>query len=70
MIKQLFELLLKQNVPLILAVARRMVANLTSSATRVTRSRLVEMMEMESVFLELESRCHHMGRRTVISISK
>merc|ERR1712027_79788 len=52
-------------------VARRM-ANLTSSTTRVTRSLLVEM-EVESAAtvgcLELESKCHHMGR-TVISISK
>ena len=47
-------------------------ANLTSSTTRVTRSLLVET-EVESAVtvdcLELESKCHHMGR-TVISISK
>ena len=58
-------------MPLIPVVARKM-ANLISSTTRVTRSLLVEM-EVESAAtvdcLELESKCHHMGR-TVISISK
>ena len=46
-------------------------ANLTSSTTRVTR--VTRETEVESAVtvdcLELESKCHHMGR-TVISISK